>query len=315
MNKLLLLGLISILAIALVTSHATFAKSKADKKAEKSIDKAIGKGVEGRYASIDMVNVSKFNDSTTITVYNKTGGSVSPSPPPVPPPTPTPTGFKLCMAGDFTDSKVFDAMKKNGCNYRIALGDMGYGTSLSLVKSIAPDRCVIGNHDAPEDGSSAIYKEALALCGNSWWQKINNSTLLLGFNTNGELTPQLTAAKSIVSTNPNLKNIIAISHKNGHVFPNAHHPAEATELYSSLEKMIPNGVKMFEVSGHNHNLAAAANGLWFISGAGGKSHYQCGVSAEWPYCNNSDNGYLQFTIDNQGQITPNFLDTSNKVIH
>src|ERR1043165_9989614 len=110
MNKLLLVGLISILAIALVTSHATFAKSKVDKKAEKAIDKAIGKATEGKYSTIDMVNVSKFNDNATITVYNKTGGSVitPPSPPPVPPPNPPPVsnGFKLCMVGDLSGSAV-----------------------------------------------------------------------------------------------------------------------------------------------------------------------------------------------------------------
>ena len=143
----------------------------------------------------------------------------------------------------------------------------------------------------------------------------SNTTLILGFNTNSNVDTQVAAAKPIISAHPAVKNIIAISHKNGHVFPNAHHPAEAADLYSQLEKMIPNGVKFYEVNGHNHNLAESSNGLWFISGAGGKSHYSCGTSAEWPYCNNSDNGYLQFTIDNQGQITPNFIDTSGKVLH
>src|ERR1043165_7387208 len=142
MNKLLLIALISILAIALVTSHATFAKSKADKKAEKAIDKAIGKATEGKYSTIDMVNISKFNDSTTITVYNKTGGSVSPSPPPVPPPNPNPppvsNGFKLCMVGDLSGSAVPNAMQ--GCNYKIGLGDLGYQSDLSYYKGLHFDR-------------------------------------------------------------------------------------------------------------------------------------------------------------------------------
>jgi hypothetical protein len=206
-------------------------------------------------------------------------------------------------------------MKKNGCNFRISLGDCGYQSDLSWCTSQHFDRGVIGNHEAPEDGSASLYKAALALFGNSWWQTIGNSTLILGFNTNGDINSQVAAAKSIISAHPAAKNIIAVSHKNGHVFPNAHHPAEAADLYSQLEKMIPNGVKFYEVNGHNHNLAESSNGLWFISGAGGKSHYSCGTSAEWPYCNNSDNGYLQFTIDNQGQITPNFIDTSGKVLH
>ena len=54
-----------------------------------------------------------------------------------------------------------------------------------------------------------------------------------------------------------VKNIIAVSHKGGHVFPSAHHPAEAKTFYADFEKAIPAGVKLFEISGHNHNPAAA----------------------------------------------------------
>lgn len=333
--KLILVSLVTIILLTSIIAHESFAKSK-DSKAKNDIIKKLGRAVEGHYAVIDMLNISKFNDNATITVINKTGGT-SPPPPPTPtcmsgwhydpvskecvqdnvPPPPPVSGFKLCMAGDFKDSSVFDAMKKQ-CNFRIALGDMGYNSDLSLVKKIAPDRCVIGNHDSPEDGSSAIYKEALSYCGNSWWQKIGSGTVVLGFNTNGEISAQLKGAQNILSNATlmnGVKNIISVSHKNGHVFPSAHHPAEATALYSQLETMIPNGIKLYQISGHNHDMASANNGLWYIAGAGGKSHYSCGTGSVWTFCDNTHNGFLQFTIDNQGSITPNFYDTSNKIIH
>jgi len=321
LNKIALAWVLVILviSIALVPHSLVNAKSK-DSKAKEKIIKAIGAAVEGRYASIDMVNISKVNDNSTLTVYNKTVVVTPPQPPNPPPPNPPPVinGFKLCMAGDFKDSSVFDAMKKNGCNYRIALGDNGYGSDLSLLKKIAPDKAVCGNHDSKEDGSAAIEKECLVYTGNSWNQKIANSTLILGFNTNGDIPTQLTAAKKLLSDTQfmsGIKNVIAVSHKNGHVFPNAHHPAEAKDLYSQLESSISQGVKLYEVNGHNHNLAQSTDGKWFISGAGGKSHYSCGTDSTWNYCNNSANGYLVFTIDNQGTIAPNFYDTNNKVIH
>ena len=95
------------------------------------------------------------------------------------------------MVGDFKDSKVFDAMKTNGCNYRIAIGDMGYDKNLDLLKSIAPDKCVIGNHDSPENGNDKIYQRALAYCGDSWWVKFGTQTVMFGFNTQGDTTKQL----------------------------------------------------------------------------------------------------------------------------
>ena len=70
-----------------------------------------------------------------------------------------------------------------------------------------------------------------------------------------------------------VKNIIAVSHKGGHVFPNAHHPAEAKDFYAGLEKSIPAGVKLIQVAGHDHNSAAAPLKGWYVAGNGGKSFY------------------------------------------
>jgi hypothetical protein len=327
------------LILSVTVSQNTFAKSAKDSKARRDINKAIGQAVEGKFSSIKTVNISTYTaPNESFTVWNKTSpGSL---PPIITPPEPqvcnkndhfdpvtgfcvpdSPTsGFKVCMAGDFKDSKVFDAMKTNGCNYRIALGDNGYGSDLKLLKSISPDKCVVGNHDSIEDGSATIEKEALAYCGNSWWVKFNGSTLMLGFNTNGDLTKQLNAAKDLLFDKAfmsGVKNVIALSHKGGHVFPSAHHPAEAKTFYAELEGNVPVGVKLIEVSGHNHNAAAAPTKGWYISGNGGKNFYSCGIDKDWTFCNNKTISYLEATIpkdSNNNTVAVHFIDTVGKII-
>ena len=345
-QKLAILSISLIFAalfLSVSLSQQTFAKSTKDSKARRDIDKAIGRAVEGKFSTVKTVNISTYTTPNEMfTVYNKTsGGSL---PPIITPPEPqvcnksdhlengvcvpdsstTPAaGYKICMVGDFKDSKIFDAMKTNGCDYKIAVGDNGYSSNLDLLKKIKPDHCVIGNHDSKEDGSSNLEKEALAYCGDSWWVKFSNHTLVLGFNTNGDLTKQLTAAKNLFADTGfmvGIKNIIAVSHKGGHVFPNAHHPAEAKTFYTDLEKAIPTStdIKLFEISGHNHNSAAAPNMNWYIAGNGGKSFYQCGIDQNWTFCNNKTVSYLQATIgqnnNDTNKITVNFIDTTGKII-
>ena len=327
------------LILSVTVSQNTFAKSAKDSKARRDINKAMGQATEGKFSDIKTVNISTYTaPNESITVYNKTSrGSLPPiiTPPEpqvcnktehidtttgfcVPDTTTAPAaGFKVCMVGDFKDSKVFDAMKTNGCNFRVAVGDMGYDKNLDLLKSIAPDKCIIGNHDSAEDESAAIEKEALAYCGNSWWVKFGSANLMLGFNTNGDTAKQLTAAKNLFNNSQvmtGVKNIIAVSHKGGHVFPSAHHPAEAKTFYADFEKAIPAGVKLFEISGHNHNSAAAPTKGWYVAGNGGKSFYACGNDKDWTYCNNKTISYLQTTIGDNGQIAIHFIDIAGKII-
>lgn len=333
----LILFLFGTLILSVTVSQNTFAKSAKDSKARRDINKAIGQAVEGKFSSIKTVNITtKTAPNESITVYNITSlGSIPPLRPPPPPVcksgfheengqclpdvmTPAPTGYKVCTVGDFKDSKVFDAMASHGCDYRIALGDMGYQSDLTLLKSIHPDKCVPGNHDSVEDGSTTIEKETLAYCGNSWWVKFGNNTLLLGFNTNGDLTKQLNAVKPLFNDSKfmsGVKNVIAVSHKGGHVFPSAHHPAEAKTFYADFEKAIPSGVKLFEISGHNHNSAAAPAKGWYIAGNGGKSFYACGADKDWTFCNNKTISYLEATIPNSGEIAIHFIDTAGKTIY
>lgn len=312
-----------VVSMVLVPHSFVNAKSSKDKKARDAIVKAIGKAVEGKYSTIDMVNISKKNDNSTITVYNKTVSVTPPPPPPptcmtgwhydttakecvqdiTPPPPPPPTGniSKVCLVGDLKGSTVPNLMKN--CNIKVGLGDLGYGSDLSYFKGLKFDKCVVGNHDSTEDGSSSIYKEALAYCGDHWSLKIGNSTMVIGLNTNGDVTSQVQAAQKIISQSSGIKTIILISHKGGHVPPNSHHPAEAATLYKQLEALIPTNVKLIEVFGHNHVSSSAPSQNWYQAGAGGKSFYSCGTDAIWTFCDNSKVGYLELTVSNKDGTT------------
>src|SRR6185436_3406647 len=331
MQKLFTVGLIAILVIGLITALPlthTFAKSGKEKKVMKSITKALDRATEGKPSTIDMLNISKFNDNSTIVVINKTGSITPPPPPPTckptehlengkcvpnPPPPPPPTGNTtlVCTVGDFKDGKVMTAMKKDKCDITIALGDMGYGSNLNLLKSLGFTNCVVGNHDAVEDGSAAIYKEALAYCKDSWYKVAGNgTTILVGINTNGNDAKTIAWLSDLLNNlSDNVKNVIIFSHKGGHVFKNAHHPAEASAIYSKVEDAGHANVKIYEVAGHKHNMAQSTNGLWFIAGSGGAKKYTCGTDAQWNFCG-TDTGYLRFTIDNKGSIATGFYDMS-----
>jgi hypothetical protein len=305
--KLLAIALLTVILVSsTVLSHDLFAKSK-DSKAKSAIIKAIGKAVEGKYSTIKLIQLSKSNVTGYVIVYNTTK-ALPPTPTPTPTPVPNPPAnastTKVCLVGDLKGSTVPNMMKD--CNYKIGLGDLGYGSDLSYFKGLKFDRCVVGNHDSPEDGSSSIYKEALAYCGDHWNLKPNSNTLIMGFNTNGDINSQLTAAKSTF-TNPQIMNgvkvLIFVSHKGGHVPPNSHHPAEAKSLYSQLEAIVPSSVKVIEVFGHNHVSSSAPSMNWYQAGAGGKSFYSCGTDAVWTYCDNKSEQYLALTIDNNSGAT------------
>jgi hypothetical protein len=325
MYKLLIIALLILPVIfnAGVIFHddvSVLAKSGKEKKVMKTITKALDRATEGKPSKIDMLNISKFNDNATIVVINKTGGTVvtPPNPPPTPLPQPVPTGNTslVCAVGDFKDGKVMTAMKKDKCDITISLGDSGYGSNLNLLKSLGFTNCVIGNHEATEDGSSAIYKEALAYCKDSWYKVAGNgTTILVGINTNGDDTKTIAWVNDLLNNlSDSVKNVIIFSHKGGHVFKNAHHPAEATDIFSKNEDAGHANVKIYQVAGHNHNMAEAVNGLWFIAGSGGAKKYTCGTDAQWNFCG-QDTGYLRFTIDGKGSIATGFYDTSGKILH
>ena len=224
--------------------------------------------------------------------------------PPPPPPPPVVNTSKVCLVGDLSGSTVPNMMKD--CTLKIGLGDLGYASDLKYFKGLKFDKCVIGNHDAAEDGSSTIEKEALAYCGDHWSQKVGNATLLIGLNTN-DGAGSVSFVQSAVQ-DPKIKTVILMSHKGGHVPPNSHHPAEASALYKQLEALVPTNIKLIEVYGHNHVMSSAPSQNWYQSGAGGKSHYSCGIDQVWTFCDNTHYGYLELTIDNtNGNIAAKFI--------
>ena len=307
--KLLPVVLVSIITVMLLGSsvlyngHDLQAKSK-DTKAKDAIIKAIGKSVEGKYSTIKLIQLSKSNVSGYVIAYNTTKATPTP-PPPVPPnPPPTPTGptTKVCLVGDLKGSTVPSKMKD--CNLKIGLGDLGYGSDLSYFKGLHFDKCVAGNHDTKEDGSSSLESETIAYCGDHWSQKIaNGTTLLIGINTNGDSTSQKNFVQSAISQNLQVKTIVIMSHKGGHVPPNSHHPAEAANLYAQLESIIPANVHLYEVYGHNHVSSSTPIKNWYQAGAGGKSFYECGTDSVWTYCDNKTLQYLELTVDNNNGNT------------
>jgi len=326
---------VSILALALVfNTGSIYAKSKS----EKTITKAIGKAVEGKWGDICIAAIStKNNLSDFATAYNNTKClPIVPQPPEpptckpsehlengkcVPNVTPSPgNSTTVCATGDISGTAVHDAMVKGGCGVTLGLGDLTYASTLAAFKSQHFTKCVIGNHDAEENGSPQIYQEALAYCGNSWWLKPNNNTIFFGLNTNAKsLTPQLDATTSLLNNATlmhGVKNVYFVSHKPiCSTPPNSHHPLESkpVQLCNPLIDAVPNGIRLNFINGHNHVMAETmgiedlAGGVYVTAGGGGKSHYTCGVDDIWKFCNNSDYGYLKLIIDNNnGQVVSNF---------
>jgi hypothetical protein len=263
--------------------------------------------------------------------YNATDNTcrTKPTPPPVPTPTP-PVGkdIKVIMVGDVEDSTsgkaVFEQIKKQNATYEFILGDLGYDSSLSWFKSTYGTLgdsmfCVIGNHEANnEDGSSAIEKETLEFCGNSYWIK-NGVTLFLMMNTNDNQDTLITAFDKVL-TNSTIMNGVKNIHVNGHkgcaTPPNSHHDAgEIQKLCDYIKSKIPSTIKVFYNSAHNHLYSESADKTYKQVGTGGKSHYTCGTNAQFPYCNNVNYGFLLYTIKADGTTTSQFIDYNGKVIH
>ena len=127
--------------------------------------------------------------------------------------------------------------------------------------------------------------------------------IIFGFNTNGNLNNQLTQPNKYQLRCKDSHRFSVINHAIHN--PNSHHPVESKvkAFCDSLTKSIPAGVKILYIAAHNHQLASTADGTKFISGGGGRSHYDCGTDAVWNFCNNKDYGFLELTIDNMNGAT------------
>jgi len=203
-----------------------------------------------------------------------------------------------------------DQSKSDNPDLFIALGDLCYKPDLIDFTTIYGDlikenklACLVGNHDSDEDGNSELQNQTLELCGDHWYRKIANDTsLLIGLNTNGDTESQTKWGQSLVTNGTlmkGIKNVFLLAHKPAHT-PESHHPARNSTIVmlSGIESNISKSVQVYEISAHNHIMAESSNGRWFISGAGGRSHYDGETSQEWPYVNTKNYGYLQIRINN-----------------
>lgn len=233
--------------------------------------------------------------------------------------------------GDINCSNHLDnQIKKDNPDILIVLGDLCYKSDLRLFNStygrFKEDNklaCLIGNHDSKEDGSSKLLNKARDYCEDHWYRKIaNDTTLLIGLNTNGDTKLQTKWGQSLV-TNATLmkgiKNVMLMVHKPAHTPPESHHAVRnsTVEMISSLENNISKSIEVYEIAAHNHLMAESSNGRWFISGGGGRSHHDATSSQEWPFVNTKNYGYLQIRINNtDGKVLgTNFYGLYGRLIH
>jgi hypothetical protein len=114
-----------------------------------------------------------------------------------------------------------------------------------------------------------------------------------------------------------VKNVILLTHKACEVHPKSHHTPEKSviDFCQDFDNKIPQGIKIYHISGHNHEIAKSSNDRFFLSGGGGQTdHRECDTNDQWPFCK-PQSGFLEFEINNNtGEIKSNFYDTSGKVI-
>ena len=233
--------------------------------------------------------------------------------------------------GDIDCSNNLPAqVEKDNPTLFIAIGDLCYKKDLTNFKNTYADlkdgkklACLIGNHDSEEDGNLIILNQTQEYCGDHWYRKIaNDTTLSIGLNTNGDTILQTKWGQSLV-TNATLmkgiKNVLLLAHKPAHTPPESHHPAESStiRMISNIEGNISKSIQVYEIAAHNHFMAESSDGRWFITGAGGRSHYEGTTNLEWPFVNKIDYGYLQFKINNtDGKVlSTQFYGLDGRLIH
>jgi len=189
------------------------------------------------------------------------------------------------VVGDIECSRnLHDQLKNDIPTLFIALGDLCYEPDLSNFTNLYSDfkkanklSCVIGNHESDENGNLKILNEVRLYCGDHWYRKIaNNTTLLIGLNTNGNTSLQINWAQSLVTTSSfmkEIKNVMLLSHKPAHMPPGSDHLAENStiQMFSAIENNISKNIELYEIAAHNHIMDKSTNGHWFVSGAGGKA--------------------------------------------
>jgi Calcineurin-like phosphoesterase len=214
--------------------------------------------------------------------------------------------------GDIDCSRrLHDQVIKDNPTIFIILGDLCYKRDLTNFINTHNDfrkanklECVIGNHESLEDGNLKILNEALEYCGDHWYRKIaNDTTVLIGLNTNGNISLQTNWGQSLVTNSTSMegiKNVILLAHKPAHTPLGSNHKVENStiQLFSAILSNIPSNIRAYEITAHNHFMAKSSNDQWFISGAGGKRLHEVSADPSWSFVNNKEHGYLQIRINN-----------------
>ena len=261
-------------------------------------------------------------------VYNATTNKCDPKPIVTPPPAPVEGDMKIAVVGDVDSTTAgtatYNQIKAQNPTNVFVLGDLGYDDNLSWFKKTYglfgnKVNCVLGNHESSkEDGSTSIEAEALQYCKNNFYIK-QNHVLFLFFNTNGDLAKQ-TAASNVLTSNTQfmtgITSLHIVSHKPCAVPPNAHHPVEPTikTFCDAVKSKIPATVKVYYDQAHNHVMSQSKDGLYKQIGSGGRSHYTCGTNTDFPWCNNVNYGFLQYTIKPDGTTTWQWIDYNGRVL-
>lgn len=356
-NRLILLSFVTVVLLAFTFTNANaVVTTEANNKAKQDILNSMTDETENCFGCISMVNITMANGSGVVTVYNSTGGTNPPPPkdqdgdgikdsndncPTIPNPdqkdtdgdgkgdvcdnaNPTGNVTTVAMTGDIQGTSVFNAVKNKNPGSVVGLGDLTYKSTLDNYKNtfgtLTNDHCVIGNHDAKENADSdPIVGQAKTFCGEVWSYQPNSNTMIIGWNSNGDLNSQVTQVKSMLSgLGTDTKNVIFVSHKPCiSVPPNSHHGLESMPkaFCQAIKDSIPTNVKVYYISAHNHVLSKSNDGTLIQAGAGGRSHYDCGTSATWTFCNNQSYGFLLLKIDNtNGDIVTQFINTNGAVI-
>jgi hypothetical protein len=233
--------------------------------------------------------------------------------------------------GDLECSKTLhDRIKSDNPDIFVALGDLCYKPDLSNFTETFSDfkeagkiACVVGNHESLENGNLKILNQTLHYCGDHWYHKVaNDTTILLGLNTNGNTSFQSNWGKSLVSNTTfmeGIKNVMLFTHKPAHTPPGSDHMAENStiQMISEITSNLPKEIQVYEIAAHNHLMAESSNGQWFISGAGGRRLYEFSTDPSWSFVNNKEHGYLQIRINNTDGLvlSTNFYRLDGKLIH
>jgi hypothetical protein len=232
---------------------------------------------------------------------------------------------KINFAGDFIGTGTINAMAKKIADNNVANGDLGYKSTIdefiANFNKLPGHKCTPGNHEQLEDGSASLAKASSQYCGDIWMDKVaGGTTLLVGYNTNGNLDTLLGTAQDALmdaQTMDGVKNVVLISHKPCQVHPNAHHGVESAvkTFCQSFDAKVPAGVAIYHIDAHNHELAKTSDGHNFLVGGGGQtSHRGCGTGSGWDFCK-EQSGFLQLEINNDtGEIKAKFYNTSGGVI-